>query len=186
MCIRDSCAGVPYEEVKELNPELIRWCTPPNYPGYEVKIPKGTKERFLRNFAQLKPSERLTFRRHRVRPGETLGGIARRYRTAVRPIMELNKIRNPRRLRAGRYIIIPIPADRSYFAKKKRVSPSKKPSQQKAKFKEIIYIVQEGDTLWEIARRFDIEVKEIKRWNNLRGNLIRPNIRLRLLIREQG
>ena len=177
------CCGVDYETIKALNPELKRWCTPPNYPDYEVKIPKGTKERFLRNFARLKPSERITFRRHRVRRGETLARIARLYGTRVKPIMELNGIRNPRRVRAGTYLIIPLPASRS-MAMKRAPSP-RRTKPKRGPFKEIIYTVRKGDTLWEIAQQFNLNVREIKRWNNLRGNLIHPGDRLRLWIEEE-
>lgn len=177
------CCGVDYETIKALNPELKRWCTPPNYPDYEVKIPKGTKERFLRNFARLKPSERITFRRHRVRRGETLIRIARLYGTRVKPIMELNGIRNPRRVRAGTYLIIPLPASRSMAMK--RASSPRRTKPKRGPFKEIIYTVHKGDTLWEIAQQFNLNVREIKRWNNLRGNLIHPGDRLRLWIEEE-
>ena len=44
----------------------------------------------------------------------------------------------------------------------------------------MVYVVKKGDTLWEIARRFDLSVTEIKRWNNLRGDLIRPRDRILL------
>lgn len=105
-------AGMGYEDVVELNPELRRWATPPQYANYRLKIPPGRKVAFERNFAAIPLSERLTFRRHRVRWGETLSEIALRYGTSVRPIMELNGLRDPRRLRAGKTIIIPVPAGR--------------------------------------------------------------------------
>ena len=45
------------EELKELNPELLRWCTPPDSPYYEMKVPVGKKDLFLRNFEAI-PSRR--------------------------------------------------------------------------------------------------------------------------------
>jgi membrane-bound lytic murein transglycosylase D len=187
------CSEVDYETIKALNPELRRWCTPPYYPNYQVKIPEGKTEIFLQNFSQLKPSERITFRRHRVRSGETLSHIASRYRTGVSAIMQMNNIRNPRHLRAGTSIIIPIPADRVVYLDKKvreakKVSPKKIdvpkkiPSEDHGSFLEIRYVVQEGDTLWDIALMYDLRVEDIRRWNNLRGNIIRPKDELVLMI----
>ncbi len=43
-------AETPIEEIKDLNPELLRWCTPPDDPEYEIKIPYGKKELFLERF----------------------------------------------------------------------------------------------------------------------------------------
>ncbi len=184
------CCEFDYSTIKALNPELRRWCTPPNYPGYQVKIPAGKKEVFFQNFSQLKPSERITFRCHRVRMGETLSHIARRYRTGVRPIMQINHIRNPRHLRAGTHIIIPIPADKALSLKKKerkrKVEVKRwKPKKDEASLDEIFYVVKEGDTLWDIALMYNLDIEEIKCWNNIRGNLIHPKDKLLLKIKRE-
>jgi membrane-bound lytic murein transglycosylase D len=190
------CSEVDYETIKALNPELRRWCTPPYYPNYQVKIPEGKTEIFLQNFSQLKPSERITFRQHRVRTGETLSQIASRYGIGVSAIMQMNNIRNPRYLRAGTSIIIPIPADRAVYLAKKvqeaQVSPKKvdvpKPipnADESSSFEEIRYVVQEGDTLWDIALMYDLRVEDIRRWNNIRGNIIRPKDELVLMISKR-
>ena len=189
------CSEVDYKTIKALNPELRRWCTPPYYPNYQVKIPEGRKEIFLQNFSQLKPSERITFRRHHVRSGETLSYIASRYRTGVNAIMQMNNIKNPRHLRAGTSIIIPIPADRAAYLDKKvrkaKVSPKKDevpkkiPNADESSSEKIRYVVQEGDTLWDIALMYDLRVEDIRRWNNLRGNIIRPKDELVLMISKK-
>jgi membrane-bound lytic murein transglycosylase D len=187
------CCEVEYEVIKTLNPELRRWCTPPYYPNYQVKIPEGKTETFLQNFAQLKPSERITFRRHYVRQGDTLSQIALRYGTGVSAIMQMNHIRSPRHLRAGTSIIIPIPADRVTSLNKKVMTTEKKTtvSKQKPKKKdegpyaEIRYVVKEGDTLWDIALMYDLRVEDIRRWNNIRGNMIHPEDELVLRISKK-
>jgi membrane-bound lytic murein transglycosylase D len=186
------CSEADYATIKTLNPELRRWCTPPYYPNYQVKIPEGKTEIFLQNFSQLKPSERITFRQHRVRTGETLSHIASRYGTGVSAIMQMNNIRNPRHLRAGTSIIIPIPADRVVYLDKKvqeaKVSPKKVdvpkkiPNADESSSEKIRYVVQEGDTLWDIALMYDLRIEDIRRWNNIRGNIIRPKDELVLMI----
>ena len=192
------CSEADYETIKALNPELKLWCTPPNRPGYQVKIPEGKKEIFLQNFSRLEPSERITFRQHQVRTGDTLSTVARRYGIQTEPIMEMNNIRSSQQLRAGSYLIIPIPADRalsleekSQMAKagKTKVAAPRKVrviAQGKGPFKEVRYIVQEGDTLWDIALMYDLKVEDIRRWNNLQGNVIRPKDELLLKISKKG
>ncbi|MBI5826209.1 MAG: lytic transglycosylase domain-containing protein [Deltaproteobacteria bacterium] len=54
-----TAAGTTVEEIKRLNPELLRRFTPPNYPDYEVKIPYGTKERFDDYMSKTPPSKTM-------------------------------------------------------------------------------------------------------------------------------
>jgi membrane-bound lytic murein transglycosylase D len=44
--------GTSYANIRALNPGLLHWCTPPNYPDFQLKIPKGTKERFEAEYAK--------------------------------------------------------------------------------------------------------------------------------------
>ena len=186
------CSEADYEIIKALNPELLRWCTPPDYPNYEVKIPEGKTETFVQNFAQLKPSERITFRRHYVRQGDTLSQIALRYGTGVSAIMQMNNIKNPRSLRAGSSIIIPIPADKAISRKEPKIKAPKispkqivVPKKVEGPFAEIRYVVKEGDTLWDIALMYNLRVEDIRQWNNIRGNIIHPNDELVLRISKE-
>ncbi len=85
---------VSLDEIKDLNPELRRGVTPPGETEYEIKIPSGAKERFLRNFETLQPLRKFQFKTHMVKKGETLPKIARLYRVEVEPILEPNPKRD--------------------------------------------------------------------------------------------
>ncbi len=100
---------IAIEEVKGLNPELLRDWTPPNVSEYEVRIPCGKREVFLRNFEALGPRQRFQFKTHVVKKGDTLAGIAKRYRVNLEPILEINKIKKTTRLSIGTNLLIPIP-----------------------------------------------------------------------------
>jgi membrane-bound lytic murein transglycosylase D len=102
---------VTVDEIKGLNPELSRWCTPPNFPDYEIKIPSGKKDLFLRNFEALSPGERFQFKIHTVKKGETFSKIARLYRVDLDPILELNRLSKKTRLSKGMDLLIPLPKD---------------------------------------------------------------------------
>jgi len=99
------------EEIKDLNPELLRWCTPPDGEAYEIRIPFGKKEVFLKNFEALPHQERFQFRTHIVKKGDTLGAIARFYKVDLQPILELNRLKRTRSLSIGMHLIIPVPKD---------------------------------------------------------------------------
>jgi membrane-bound lytic murein transglycosylase D len=100
---------VTVDEIKNLNPELSRWCTPPNFPDYEIKIPFGKKEPFLRNFETLYPGERFQFKTHIVKKGDTLSKIAKLYRVGLEPILEINRLNKKSRLSTGMNLLIPLP-----------------------------------------------------------------------------
>lgn len=101
---------IDYESLKNLNPELRRWNTPPNISSYQLKIPFGKKGEFLTRYEEIKPKNKMLFHSHKIRPGDTLYKIARLYKTGIDPILEMNNIRFPRRIRPGDHLIIPIKA----------------------------------------------------------------------------
>lgn len=163
-------AGVKVKDILRLNPQLKRWFTPPDYPDYELKIPKGRKEIFLRNFARIPPSKRLEFYRHKVRKGETLISIARRYHTTVKAIAYLNNITDPRRLRTGSHIVVPVRAKRQV---------SREVAERVVGGKKVVYTVKKGDTLWDIARYFGVNLTILYRLNGLKeGKYIYPGDRI--------
>jgi membrane-bound lytic murein transglycosylase D len=100
---------ISLEEVKDLNPELLRECTPPGISDYEVRVPCGKKELFQRNLENLRPRHRFQFKTHVVKKGDTLAGIARMYRVALEPLLEINKLKKTNRLSAGMNLLIPVP-----------------------------------------------------------------------------
>jgi membrane-bound lytic murein transglycosylase D len=176
-----------YEELKGLNPELRRWCTPPDYPDYELKLPDGKKEIFLRNFSRIPPSERITFRRHVVRSGETLSHIARRYHVDIGAITRMNRLGNRHRIRAGESLIIPVRGSARFEtgAMAERLNRERIPSDREGRA--FIYTVQEGDTLWEISRSAGIDMESLCRWNGIQnGSLIHPGDKLRILTGDRG
>src|SRR5438874_3741792 len=99
-------AGITIDQVRELNPELRRFCTPPG--GWTVRLPKGTKEAFLTDFEKLGPQERLSFTEHKVERGEPLAKIARAYGVREAAILRTNGLRSYRQIKPGRMLVIPM------------------------------------------------------------------------------
>jgi peptidoglycan lytic transglycosylase D len=108
-------AGTTVDELSELNPELKRWCTPP-LPGgqsYHLRVPPGQGAVFAENYPKLAPAERLSFKVHKVKRGDTLSSIAAAYASAPEAIMQMNRLRNPRSLKVSTELIIPVPSARA-------------------------------------------------------------------------
>lgn len=100
-----AAAGTTVDEIRGLNPELKRWCTPPG--PYDVRIPKGTREAFVEAFAKIPSDERIAWREHTVRKRETLKSIAGKYRVSVKSLEAINGLSSKRPLRVGSEILVP-------------------------------------------------------------------------------
>lgn len=173
-------AEVSHEELKGLNPELRRLVTPP-HENYLLNLPSGSKPTFLEALEQLPQVRRVVWRQHRIRRGQTLSTIARRYRTTVEVLMEMNHLRNPHQIRAGTSITVPVPAFTVAQAPPPRQTILSSTTVSSASLaSSSAYVVRPGDTLWDIARAHQVSTQDLKRWNNLNGSRIYPGHTLRL------
>jgi hypothetical protein len=103
-------AGIPFSTVKTLNPELLRWCTPPTMHTYRVKLPLSVKDRFLATYNDESFDRRVVFMRYTIKRGDTVQKVAKRFGVEAPPIREINQIDLRRNdLRAGSQISLPIP-----------------------------------------------------------------------------
>jgi membrane-bound lytic murein transglycosylase D len=174
-------AGTTVEELKRLNPELKRWFTPPNYPDYELKIPKGSAELFNERMKTIPPPDRLRFHTHRVKKGETLSHIARNYRTAIRPIMYLNNLKSARFIRAGSTLVVPVREKKTIDKRTAKKRTALRKSLPVRVPTEGLYTVKKGDTLWDISMRFGVDMENVLQWNGLKeSDLIHPGQKLYL------
>ena len=101
-------AGARTLDVKALNPELRRLCTPPNVPYYKLKIPKGTKRRFLKNLARTKGNESYYINLYTVKSGDTVKKIAQSIGSTIQEIVDINALGARALIMAGRNILVPI------------------------------------------------------------------------------
>jgi membrane-bound lytic murein transglycosylase D len=168
------CCGSTYDKIKALNPELRRWCTPPNCSSYMLKIPRGTRAKFQESYVLVPASQKVTWERHRIRRGETLSGIAYRYSISVSAIKEANSLRSSHRIVAGKYLLIPFSPSGNSAGRS-----SLPASEGDSSGRELLYTVKRGDTLGRIAASFGVSLSRLLRWNDLRsGQYIYPGDKL--------
>lgn len=106
-------AGLSYQTVKSLNPEILRWCTPPTRSTYRIKLPAFVKERFLVTYNHVAFPREVEFMTYKVRKGETLSRIAKHFGIRVDPMSDLNRMSAQSPLKNGSKVLLPIPNDRS-------------------------------------------------------------------------
>lgn len=154
------------EEIRELNPELLRMFTPPDIKEYEIKIPLSGKDIFYDNFTRLPQSEKRNFITHEVKKGQTISTIARSYKVTSDSIIYLNGLNGRKKIRVGQEIVIPVLANSN--SKKTGIKPvAAKTELKRLAKKEISYIVKKGDTITSIAREFGTTINAIKQWNGI-------------------
>ena len=154
-----------------LNSELRFKVTPDK--EYDLKIPHDKEKHFALVVDQIPKSKipgSARYVRHKVRKGEALSTIARKYRSSVPSIVRANHLTSQHRIRAGKWLKIPL---RGYSYVDERIrEPQRKVVKDRTE--EIInYQVKQGDSLWLLAKRYDTRVSEIKRLNGLRTNELR-------------
>jgi membrane-bound lytic murein transglycosylase D len=101
------CAGTTPEEIKGLNPELMRWSTPPDASLYALRIPMGTKEAFMENLSSIPPDERFGLQAYTVKKGDTVGKISLRTGVPSGVIMSLNNIGKKALISVGQKLFLP-------------------------------------------------------------------------------
>jgi len=182
-------AGITIDEVRDLNPELRRFCTPPG--GWTIRLPKGKKEAFVADFEKLDAGERLSFTEHKVERGEPLSKIARAYGVSEGAILRTNGLKSYRQVKVGRVLVIPMKQSSRGLLAGSQLEDRRTPRLQGRSAAKTVaaataasvrvnedgrrqtYVVRAGDTLWSIASKFSTTVERLKRLNNLTGRRAR-------------
>lgn len=187
-------ASITTEELKEYNPELLRWATPPG-SKYSLKLPTGTKQEFLENYEDIPKEDRnQNIAMHTVQRGETLGYIARKYGTSVRALYETNDNLSSV-IYPGQKLVVPLaPGSNEKLAVNRptnqpRSSSSSSSSRSRSRAKApanstgVSYKVKKGDTVGHIAEWYDVRAWQIRGWNGI-SNYIRPGQTLTIYVPE--
>ncbi|SHL27400.1 membrane-bound lytic murein transglycosylase D [Fibrobacter sp. UWOV1] len=146
---------VTEDTLRSLNMELVKWCTPPNKESYLLRLPVGTRTAFVDGYDKMEKNSFSSWHHHKVRKGENLGVIARQYGIKVSELQQANDMKSSR-IRAGQTLLIPI-----------KVTPKPKSSKGKKPHKVRTYIVQSGDDVASVARKFGISQDSVRAWNSL-------------------
>jgi membrane-bound lytic murein transglycosylase D len=162
--------------IRELNPQYLRLATPPGTKSI-VRLPAGHGPMTIAAYADLPPRQRVTFVEHFVARGETLSGIALRYRVSQSMLMASNPKAKSRRLRIGQRIVVPTGGALSTRVARRMAEPVVAAGTTQRTFHQ----VRRGETISEIADEYGVSQRELLGWNGLdnRGR-IRAGQRIRV------
>ncbi|MEO5616793.1 MAG: LysM peptidoglycan-binding domain-containing protein [Candidatus Eisenbacteria bacterium] len=183
------------EELKLLNPAVVRHAMPGKGGMTTVRLPRGKGEvltRKLSTGASL-PQVDLTVR-HRVRRGETLKAIGNKYHVSAKRLARANGIGRKHPLRMGAMLTIPAtkgpatpiladaedPRASTAYVPSRNIRPPARISGQSTAEGRSTHVVRKGQTLASIATQYDCSVADIRRWNRLAGKPIRRGTRLKI------
>jgi len=173
-------AGTTERTLQELNPELYKKVTPQQ--GYELRIPKGSTDRFIAGLESMPAEGRKSYLRHVIQRGETGSAIAARYPGVTwRQIRSENGIRDDRSLRVGQQLRIPQYEKARYLTDAEYASMLRSgPTTVAASGTPVYHTVRQGDTISGIASRYGVTWVQVRQWNGLSGNRILVGQRLRI------
>ena len=140
---------------------------------YSFRLPATASENFdsLLAAVEVEKVQEVVFLDHKVKRGESLWLIARKYDVRIQDIVAINKLARAKYIRPGQ--VLQIPADGYDLYRKSVMAKS-------ASSKQIYYTVRYGDTLSEIAMAYRTSVKKIKKWNGLRTDRIYTGQKLKI------
>jgi membrane-bound lytic murein transglycosylase D len=152
------CVDVPIEQMIDLNPSLLRRTTPKDQP-FDLRLPLGSKDKYEAAIATIPVEKRVAWRYYKVQPGDTLAGIARKYRTTERAIAQANNLQ-PGPLASEAKLVIPV----NGAGANGKIVYSRYASH---------YKTHTGDTVLTVAEDFGVPPDRLRRWNGLKGNELR-------------
>ncbi|MFH1982419.1 MAG: LysM peptidoglycan-binding domain-containing protein [Pseudomonadota bacterium] len=156
--------SVTEQSLRDLNPSL-RYRILPKEP-FDLRVSVGSGDELLAKLDTLPISSppRPAYVYHKIRPGESLSTIARKYHTSVSRITQANNIRKSHFIVAGRTLKIPLSGTMVVTTAPPESSECPPGGQAT-----IVHRVNRGDSLWIIAKRYDTTTLKIQQMNGLSG-----------------
>lgn len=192
--------NIGYDELKQINPKFRGEVAPVKANGIlELRVPIGKSQDGL-IAARASIVEKLEFvadagetETYRIKPGDSLSTIARKHKTTVAWLRDVNDLRKGRLLRVGMRIQVPDRDSKKPVARNvaKKEVPKAEAASTDASTKEnnaeivtsqgVLYVVQPGDSLYTIAEEYDSTVSELLKMNKMRkGQVLRIGMKLKV------
>lgn len=158
-------AGLTLKELHALNPGYNRWATDPAGP-HRLLLPVDRVERFHLALNETDDKQRLNWVRHKVKSGDSLLKLAKKYHTTVDVIQQVNEMRG-NVIRAGDHLLVPVALkslDQYSLSQEQRLVATQSKNRNGYK---LTHKVKSGDTMWDLSREFKVNVRSLAKWNGM-------------------
>ncbi|WP_127347041.1 lytic transglycosylase [Pseudidiomarina mangrovi] len=158
-------AGLTLKQLHHYNSGYNRWATDPEGP-HRLLLPLANAEQLQQWLSTADQREFVQWTRHKVKSGESLLVIAKQYHTTVDAIRSANAI-SGNLIRAGDFLLIPVATrdlDDYSLSADQRLATTQ--ATERGQFK-IEHKVVSGDTLWDISRKYNVNLRSLASWNGM-------------------
>jgi membrane-bound lytic murein transglycosylase D len=197
-------ASMDLAEVRSINPEIIRGITPPNMDDYKIKLPQGTDITGFAGKLQVALSHERQIKdvvSYKVRKKDTTASIAKKHGLNREDLYIVNECDGELKVKPGMVINVPrytVPSKgKTDIAKSRKENLQTKPAQEERVARNerpqtqpkkpepqsqgpTVHVVKEGETLTIISSKYGVSVASLKTVNNLRNDIVYPNMKLKL------
>ena len=161
-------SNLSIDNIYKLNPGLNRWATPPG--KYELVLPINKINEFKQKLKAYPKNQRIKWVRHKIKSGESVNSIAKKYAIKTRALKKINKLKS-NKIIIGKYLIIPAASkDLAYYSMSQNQLENKRLKKDNAI--KTIHKVKEGGSLWDISRKYKVSVNKLIKWNFLNSRKI--------------
>ncbi|MAD92109.1 MAG: lytic transglycosylase, partial [Gammaproteobacteria bacterium] len=141
------------------------WSTDPSGP-HNLVIPINIADNFSNALKTIPMSERVRWRRHKIKSGEAISQIAEKYNTTISAIKASNNLKN-NTIKTDRYLVIPV-ATKPLSAYSKSANQRLKKIQNRVRSgNKIEHIVKNGESFWTISRQYKVTIRQLASWNGM-------------------
>jgi len=158
-------AGIELDALYAFNSGFNRWATDPAGP-HRLLLPVDVADSFNEALALIPEHERVRWKRHKVRSGETISEIAEQYHTTLASVRAANGIRG-NTIRAGSHLMIPVAAKPLSAYSQSADERRTKTQNRKRKGNRVEHIVIAGESFWSISRRYSVTIRNLASWNGM-------------------
>lgn len=161
-------AGIDTQELYLLNPGFNRWATDPAGP-HRLLIPADKASQLESELAALPAAQRVKWTRHTIKSGESLIGIAKKYRTTVEVVRTANNITG-NNIRAGKTLMVPTASQHAsayVMSQAERLNRKQEQIARRTNRQKIKHTVKNGESFWTISRKHKVGVRQLASWNNM-------------------
>ena len=182
LTIAAKLAKMTTDEMYNLNPGFNRWATRPDGP-HRLVLPLKNAMIFQQALVALPDKDRIQWVQHKVKSGESVGGIAQKHNISTASLKQANKLTS-NKIRAGMKLLIPLSSGKNAVnpsISSKQLAAKKKVKSKKKK----THTVKAGDTWWDLAKAYNVSIKSLTKWN---GKSAKDTLRLgqKLIILTQN